>query len=212
MTGVDTVKICGLTRPDNALDCARAGADMIGMVFFEKSPRNVTLDQAREICRALPDHVTACGVFVDEPFARIMAIAQECGLGGVQLHGGEPPALVERLSAEGLVVIKAFFAARRPDLSMAEHYGAADFCLAEYGKGDLPGGNAESWNYGLAAGVNQSLMLAGGLTPENVGTAIIQASPDAVDASSGVESAPGIKDINRVTAFVSAAKHPQDTG
>ncbi|MCG8632884.1 MAG: phosphoribosylanthranilate isomerase [Desulfobacterales bacterium] len=202
------VKICGLTRVDNALDCVRAGADMIGLVFFKKSPRNLSLSQAREIVRALPDPVLTCGVFVDAGYDEIMETAENTGFKAAQLHGSESPELAEKLSGQGLVVIKAFFAARMPGLSMAEQYPAADFCLAEYGKGILPGGNAEAWDYGMASDLNTRvpLMLAGGLTPENVGDAVSRTGPAAVDASSGVEKAPGIKEVEKVKAFIRAAK------
>ncbi len=202
------VKICGLTQVDNALDCVKAGADAIGLVFFEKSPRNVSMSQAQKITRALEDHVLTCGVFVDANFEMIMKIVTECGLKAVQLHGKESPKLVNRLSMENLVVIKALFAARQPDLSCAPQYPGANFCLVEYGKGILPGGNAETWNYGLASSINtqSNLMLAGGLSLENIVDAISQAKPRAVDVSSGVETAPGLKDINKVKAFIRAAK------
>ncbi len=203
------VKICGLTRVENALDCVTAGADMIGMVFFKKSPRNISIAQAQDICSALPGHVLACGVFVDETFDTLMDIATRCKLKGIQLHGSESPDLVEQLSWEGLTVIKAFFATRPPNLSMAKNYPAVNFCLAEYGKGVLPGGNAKTWDYRLTSGMDAPapLMLAGGLTVENVGSAVSQIKPGAVDASSGVELSPGIKDIQKVNAFISAAKN-----
>jgi len=206
------VKICGLTRVDNALDCVKAGADMIGMVFFEKSPRNISIDRARDITSALPSHVLPCGVFVDEKFDTLMEIAGQCGLKGIQLHGSESPALVKQLAEEGFTVIKAFFAARAPNLSMAAHYPDADFCLAEYGKGVLPGGNAETWDYRLVSGMTAPapLMLAGGLTPDNVAKAVYKTSPGAVDASSGVELSHGIKDIQKVQAFITAVNSASD--
>ncbi|MCG8551758.1 MAG: phosphoribosylanthranilate isomerase [Desulfobacterales bacterium] len=202
------VKICGLTLVDNALDCVNAGADIIGLVFFEKSPRNVSTARAREISRALPKEVPACGVFVNDTFDTIMQTVSDCGLEIVQLHGSEPPELAERLSARNLVVTKAFFAARPPRLGDTENYAAADFCLAEYGKGILPGGNAETWDYDQALDMAKRvrLMLAGGLTCENVADAVARISPHAVDVSSGVEKAKGIKDISKVKAFIRAAK------
>ncbi|WP_020588625.1 phosphoribosylanthranilate isomerase [Desulfobacter curvatus] len=202
------VKICGLTLVDNALDCVSAGADIIGLVFFEKSPRHVSNAQAREIARALPKEVPACGVFVNETFDTIMQTVSDCGLEIVQLHGAETPELAKRLSAQNLVVTKAFFAARPPGLCDTEKYGSADFCLAEYGKGILPGGNAEAWDYGQALEMAQKvrLMLAGGLDPENVADAVARIRPHAVDVSSGVEEAKGIKDIAKVKDFIRAAK------
>ncbi|MCG8687893.1 MAG: phosphoribosylanthranilate isomerase [Desulfobacterales bacterium] len=202
------VKICGLTQIENALACAKAGADMIGLVFFKKSPRNVSFFQARDITRALPSHIPACGVFVNAGYSTIMETVDICKIRVVQLHGNEPPELVDKLSSQGLIVIKAFFAARSPELSKAGQYKAADFCLAEYGKGVLPGGNAETWDYGLASNMTKDsrLMLAGGLTPDNVAQAVSLAKPVAVDASSGVEAEPGLKDVAKVKSFIAAAK------
>ena len=202
------VKICGLTLVGNALDCVEAGADIIGLVFFEKSPRHVSTAKAREIARALPKEVPACGVFVDETYDTIMQTVSACGLEIVQLHGAETPELADRLSAQNLVVTKAFFAARPPKLCDTEKYPSADFCLAEYGKGILPGGNAETWDYGQALEMAKKvrLMLAGGLNPENVADAVARIRPHAVDVSSGVEKAKGIKDISKVKAFIRSAK------
>jgi len=202
------VKICGLTLVDNALDCVKAGADIIGLVFFEKSPRHVSTAKAREIARALPKGVPACGVFVDETYDTIMQTVSACGLEIVQLHGAETPELADRLSAQNLVVTKAFFAARPPNLCDTEKYPSADFCLAEYGKGILPGGNAETWDYDQALGMAKKvrLMLAGGLTCENVADAVSRIRPHAVDVSSGVEKTKGIKDIAKVKAFIRAAR------
>ncbi|WP_289020982.1 phosphoribosylanthranilate isomerase [Desulfobacter postgatei] len=202
------VKICGLTLVDNALDCVKAGADIIGLVFFEKSPRHVSTAKAREIARALPKGVPACGVFVNETYNSIMQTVSACGLEIVQLHGAEPPDLAERLSAQNLVVTKAFFAAKPPKLCDTEKYPSADFCLAEYGKGILPGGNAETWDYNQALDMAKKvrLMLAGGLNPANVADAVARIHPYAVDVSSGVEKTKGIKDIAKVKAFVRAAK------
>ncbi|MBU0971732.1 MAG: phosphoribosylanthranilate isomerase [Proteobacteria bacterium] len=198
------IKICGLTRPENALACARAGADAIGLVFFEKSPRNVSMETARSVNRVLPAHILTCGVFVDESFEFIMERVEHCGLTGVQLHGQESPTLVKQLAEQNLCVIKALFATRKPDLSDAHLYEAASFGLAEYGNGILPGGNAETWDYGVSAGLNTRLplMLAGGLTPENIQKALQIANPMAVDVSSGVEKAHGLKDMKKVTAFI----------
>lgn len=202
------VKICGLTLVNNALDCVKAGADIIGLIFYEKSPRHVSTTKAREIVRALPQNVPACGVFVNETFDTIMQTVSACGLKIVQLHGEETPELADRLSAQNLVVTKAFFAARPPKLCETEKYPSADFCLAEYGKGILPGGNAETWNYDQALEMAKKvrLMLAGGLTCENVADAVARIRPHAVDVSSGVEKAKGIKDISKVKAFIRAAK------
>ncbi len=202
------IKICGLTQPDNALACAQAGADAIGLVFFKKSLRNVSMEQANTITKTLPNHVLSCGVFVNESFEYIMERVEKCGLKAVQLHGAEPPELVDRLANENLMVIKALFAAAKPDLSQAHLYPSTSFCLVEYGKGILPGGNARSWDYSLSAGLNTQvpLMLAGGLSVENIQEAILLANPEAVDVSSGLEKTHGLKDMDKVRSFIHLAR------
>jgi phosphoribosylanthranilate isomerase/indole-3-glycerol phosphate synthase/phosphoribosylanthranilate isomerase len=201
------VKICGLTDLQNALDCADLGADAIGMVFFKKSPRNVSPETAARISNVLPDHIFTIGVFVNASYEGIMEKVNQCGLKGVQLHGNEPPALVDRLKKENLLVIKALFATRPPFLTRTSRYKSASFFLVEYGKGSLPGGNAESWNYeSLQLKTKTPVILAGGLHPGNICQAIRAAMPDAVDVSSGVEKSYGVKDINKVKSFISRVK------
>lgn len=201
------VKICGLTRPDEAVACAEAGADAVGLVFFPKSPRHVSLDRAREISSALAPAVARVGVFVDFDFGGVKETAEACGLTGVQLHGRETPKMVERLRAQGLVVIKALFANRAPNFAAAVQYAPSAF-LAECAGGKLPGGNAMAWDWGTAKALGQShpLVLAGGLDPDNVGQAIAAAAPAAVDVSSGVEASPGRKDPEKVRRFIDAVR------
>jgi phosphoribosylanthranilate isomerase len=199
------VKVCGLTRVDEAAACARAGASAVGCVFYPRSPRCLSAAAAREIRRALPPGVACVGVFVDEPFEGVMAAASQAGLTAVQLHGNEPPALVERLRREGLFVIKALFADRTPGLDEAPHYSASAY-LVECGQGPLPGGNAQDWDWSRVGPFAKRfpLILAGGLTPENAAQAVRAALPDAVDVSSGVEAGPGRKDIRQVEQFIAA--------
>ena len=202
------IKICGLTDPDAASACAGLGADAIGLVFFEKSPRCVTYDQATEISTRLPQSAISIGVFVDAGFDSVMDTVKKCRLKGVQLHGNEPPALVEKLASENLVVIKALFAQKAPFMDQAAEYQTASFLLIEYGRGHLPGGNAETWDYRQCAALSRKypLILAGGLDPLNVVSAVNDALPAAVDVSSGVEKAPGIKDLGKVERFIRAVK------
>ena len=204
---VPQVKVCGLTKPDEAAGCVSLDADAVGCVFFPKSPRNVSLNQAKKIVRILPSHVKAVGVFVNESFDGIMRAVEHCGLHAVQLHGQEPPELPEMLHQKGLIVIKALFMEKDPLLSKAGDYRAAAY-LVECGKGELPGGNAVSWAWegAMELGEKQTLILAGGLTPENISIAISSALPDAVDVSSGVESSPGRKDLDKVASFIRAVK------
>jgi len=214
------VKICGLTTIKDALACVKAGADAIGFIFYPKSPRFLSLEQAAEISMKLPDDIMTTGVFVDQEYKEIVKAVRECSLKAVQLHGNESPSLVQQLAKEGIIVIKVLFAGREPHLTLAHLYIGADALLVEYGRGDLPGGNGESWNWELAAGkekessegakessdsckvVKQKVILAGGLTPENIKKAIEMADPWGIDLSSGVEFSPGQKDIARVEQLI----------
>ena len=199
------VKICGLTRVDQAVACVDAGAAAIGFVFFTKSPRNVSTQKACTIAEELPRGIARVGVFVDEPYDFIMQRVTACGLTCVQLHGTETPELVMQLKSAGVRVIKSLFSNHHPNLLEADRFGA-DAYLAECGTGPLPGGNAKAWNYADARNLRKShpLILAGGLSSGNVSHAIQSACPDAVDVSSGVEACPGIKDIGLVIQFIQA--------
>jgi len=198
------IKICGLTDPDNAIGCASLGADAIGLVFYKKSPRNVSMQQAARISKALPAHIKTIGVFVNAAYEDIMEKVNQCGLKGVQLHGNEPPALVNRLVKENLLVIKALFAAKKPFLNQVLQYDSASFILVEYGKGVLPGGNAEAWDYEISCQLKTKtgIVLAGGLGPENIKEAIHTAKPAGVDVSSSVEKSHGVKDLDLVKDFI----------
>jgi len=181
------------------------GADAIGCVFFSKSPRYVPEQRAKEICMSLPSKVQTVGVFVNETFSRIMQKIERCRLTAVQLHGQESPELVRDLKRENLLVIKALFVQREPLLKQVSNYNADAF-LVEYGRGPLPGGNAVAWEWNQAYefSKNKPLVLAGGLTPENVSEAVRSCLPDAVDVSSGVESSPGKKELAKVESFIDA--------
>lgn len=199
------IKVCGLTRVEEALECAALGVDAIGCVFFSKSPRHVTEDQARKISTSLSGKVKTVGVFVNETFDNIMQKVNYCYLDCVQLHGSESPGLVSRLVQENIVVIKALFVEGRPSLEEAANYQASAY-LVECGKGILPGGNALQWDWNKAYdfGEQHPFILAGGLAPENICRAVTESAPDAVDVSSGVESSPGRKDSNKVKSFIDA--------
>ena len=202
---IPQVKICGLTRVEQALQCVALGADAIGCVFYPKSPRHLTDDQAENICSAVTDRAKTVGVFVNESFSSIMNHVERCHLSTVQLHGQESPELVSRLRNQNLQVIKALFIDGNPSLKDADNYPASAF-LVECGQGKLPGGNALQWNWEQAKSFSEThpLIIAGGLSPENVVHAIKVSSPHAVDVSSGVESSPGHKDIDKVTLFLNA--------
>ena len=205
---VPQIKVCGLTVPDEAAACAALGADAIGLVFYPPSPRHVTLDQAARITAVLPAHVAAAGVFVDPGREFLAETIAGCGLRVVQLHGREAPELATWLQGRFAVkVLKALFATKAPSLSAADQYEVSAY-LVECGQGPLPGGNAMVWDWGAAADFvrRHPTVLAGGLDAENVGRAIAAALPDAVDASSGLEAAPGRKDLNKVERFVAAVR------
>ncbi len=198
------VKICGLTDIREAVACEELGVDAIGFVFYPKSPRNLTEEQAREICRALGSDVRKVGVFVNESYDDIIRKIEYCGLTAVQLHGRETPELVEKLKAIKVTVIKALFLESQPSFKNAKDYHPSAF-LVEWGDGKLPGGNAFIWDWSKTATLERScpVVLAGGLTPDNIGLAVSEAKPDAVDVSSGVEFEPGRKDLEKVKLFLS---------
>jgi phosphoribosylanthranilate isomerase len=201
------VKVCGLTRIDEAVACAELGADAIGLVFYPPSPRLVSGQRAREIAAALSSGVWKIGVFVDAPFVEVLKMAEFCRLDAVQLHGVEPPDMVESLELAGIRVIKSLFASRKPFLSDVGRYRVSA-CLIESGEGFAPGGAGLSWKWGGAREFlgGRPCILAGGLSPENVGEAIYEFGPDAVDVSTGVESEPGRKDVGKVRAFIDAVR------
>lgn len=196
------IKICGLTDPDNALACAELHPDAIGLIFYKKSPRHISMKQAARITGLLPEDVMAIGVFVDNSFEDIMEKVRRCGLNGVQLHGNESPGLADRLKKENLFVIKALFAAKEPHLNQATDYSHVSALLVEYGKGRHPGGNAETWNYEIPIKIKIPVIIAGGLSEATIANALKAARPFGVDVSSGVEISPGKKDINKVESFI----------
>ncbi len=202
------VKVCGLRDPGMALDCVESGAAAIGLVFFAASPRAVAAPDARAVVGALPEGVTPVGVFVDCPVDNLLRICDRSRLRCVQLHGDEPPDTVERLVNEGLRVVKALRESGKALCSAARSFAAADAFLIECGRGPLPGGNAESWDWSGARVLSSAVpfALAGGLAPANVGAALSAACPDAVDVSSGVESSPGVKDPALVRAFIAEVR------
>jgi phosphoribosylanthranilate isomerase len=199
------IKVCGLTETKIAAACAALKIEAVGLVFYPQSPRYVSDTQAEEISAAVNGRAAVVGVFVDEPADVILPKAQRCGLTGVQLHGRETPAEVTLIKNEGLTVIKALFQKREPSFQSISRYGPSAFLL-ECGRGRLPGGTARVWDWvdAQAIAANVPVILAGGLTPENVGQAVRLGRSHAVDVSSGVEASPGKKDLAKIEAFVSA--------
>ena len=197
------IKVCGLTDPAQAGSCAQMGADAIGLVFYPPSPRHVNIEQARKIVDSLPPTATPVGVFVDEDYGSIMRRVDHCGLKAVQLHGKEPYALVQRLTAKGLLVIKTLFVTKNPHIDQARIY-ADTTLLVESGLGRLPGGNAQTWDWSRVRQLSEHriVVLAGGLSTDNIIAAIHGSRAQVVDVSSGVESKPGHKDLLKVKSFI----------
>jgi phosphoribosylanthranilate isomerase len=197
------IKVCGITRVSDALHAVEQGATALGFVLWPKSPRAVGVDRAAEIIAALPSHVMTVGVFVNEPIDSIRSAAERARLTAVQLHGDEPPAYADALDWP---VIRAV-SVDEIDL-VAEAWPPDTPLLVDNIDPVRRGGTGGAIDWSRAAGVAKTrrVVLAGGLTPENVATAIRAVHPFGVDVSSGVESGPGVKDLDKVTQFVSNAR------
>lgn len=208
------VKVCGITRLEDAQAALKAGADFLGFNFYPSSPRYLAPGRAAEIIAALPVAARTVGVFVNADLATVQSIAALCRLDYIQLHGDEPPEFVQALSP------RAFKALRPRSVAEAE-VAAAVYASLGPAEADAPlllvdayqagryGGTGEKGDWALAAGLAsryRRLLLAGGLTPENVAEAVRQVRPWGVDVASGVESAPGIKDHDKIRRFIQEAK------
>ncbi len=197
------VKICGITRLEDALAAARAGADALGFNFWPRSKRYLDPRAAGEIIAHLPPFIAAVGVFVDPTREEALRAAALSGVHWLQLHGDEPPELCASLT---LPVIKGIRVHDRASLDALAEYDVAGFLLDT----DTPGygGSGTTFDWTLAAeGARRApIVLAGGLTPENVADAVRQVRPWAVDVASGVESAPGVKDHEKTARFIREAK------
>jgi phosphoribosylanthranilate isomerase len=194
------IKICGITSAADAAAAVAAGADALGFVFVPGTPRHVTAEAAAEIIATLPPFVTPVGVFVDQPAAAIVQIISCCRLGAVQLHGSEPPELARAMPVPA---IKAFRIRSRDDLAPLAWYPARAFLLDSYLEG-RPGGTGAAfpWEAAVGAPARAPIILAGGLTPDNVAEAVRRVRPYGVDVSSGVERAPGAKDRRKLEEFI----------
>ena len=213
MTNSVSVKICGLATVDDVRACADAGANYMGLVFFEKSPRNITLPAARELALAAPLGLAKVALVVNPSDAELDAITGTVPLDMLQLHGRETPERVAEVKARyGLPVMKAVGIADGDDLPKLESYfGVADQILVDAKPpkgGELPGGNGLSFDWHLIAGRRWPCpwMLAGGLTPENVAEAVKMTGAQQVDVSSGVEDAPGQKNAELIQKFVQSSR------
>jgi phosphoribosylanthranilate isomerase len=199
------VKICGITNVADGLAAAEAGADMIGLMFYDRSPRHVSFEQAAEISHALSPFIVKVGVFVNPDEDTVMRAIGDCGVTLLQFHGEETP---EFCTQFGVMSMKAFRIRDADSLLALPNYATDAFLLDAYSP-DAHGGTGAKFNWDLAITAKQQgrpIFLAGGLTPENVGAAVQQVQPFGVDVSSGVETAPGKKDAAKVRAFIQAAK------
>lgn len=200
------VKICGITRPEDALAAARAGAHAIGLVFYARSPRHVTPGRAAEIIRVLPPFITTVGLFVDAAAAEVRAVLTQAPVGLLQFHGDEPPAFCRQF---GLPYIKAVRVRPGVDLLQyaRDYHDAKALLLDAYVEG-MHGGSGAAFDWSLIPrGLPLPVILSGGLTPENVMEAVRSVRPSAVDVSSGVESAKGVKDAQKIAAFIRGVRN-----
>lgn len=200
------IKICGITSPDDARAAVEAGASMLGFVFAE-SPRQIDAKTARFVIAELPSSVTPVGVFMNQSMEHVVATATRANVRVVQLHGDEPPEMVERLPFEVIRRITVSPGDSAPDLiTRMDRCPAAAYLL------DPGAGAGRTFDWDIARGIERSIYLAGGLTPDNVANAIRLVRPFAVDVSSGVEQTPGRKDRQKMIDFVCAVRSCNDHG
>lgn len=199
------VKICGITNLPDANAAAEAGADLLGFMFYDQSPRHIVVEDAAKIVPQLPPFILKVGVFVNPPEELVFRAIGECGLNMLQFHGDETP---EFCTQFGLMSMKAFRIRDAESLKALRRYPTDAWLLDAYSAKGL-GGTGEKFNWDLAIEAKKAgrpVFLAGGLTAENVAEAVAKVQPFGVDVSSGVESAPGKKNAVRVRAFIRAAK------
>ncbi|WMN19879.1 MULTISPECIES: phosphoribosylanthranilate isomerase [Pseudomonas] len=203
-------KICGITRIEDALAAVEAGADAIGLVFYAKSPRAVNVQQARAIIAALPPFVTTVGLFVNASRCELGEILDAVPLDLLQFHGDESAAACEGYHRP---YIKALRVKAGDDIAAAcqAYPGASGILLDTYVEG-VPGGTGEAFDWSLVPqGLSKPIILAGGLSADNVALAIAQVRPYAVDVSGGVEQSKGIKDPARIQAFMQAVRRSSES-
>ena len=199
------VKICGITNTADAIAAAEAGADALGFMFYERSPRHISVQEAAKIIRELPPFIMKVGVFVDATEDLVMRVIGDCGLTMLQFHGEESP---EYCTQFGLMSMKAFRMRDAESLKPLTSYFTDAWLLDAFVNGKA-GGTGERFNWDLAIDakkLGRPIFLAGGLTPANVADAVTKVQPFGVDVSSGVEAERGKKDHGKVREFIKAAK------
>lgn len=198
------IKICGITERDDALHAIDCGADALGFVFYDRSPRAITRHRAQEIIAQLPPLVTVVGLFVNADPRTVREIADDCGLDLIQYHGDESPEMVRLAPRRS---IRALRVRENEIFAEIDRYPASGLLLDAWVSGSFGGtGVLCNWEIAAAIAKKRPVILAGGLTPENVATAIQAVRPYGVDVSSGVEATPGHKDRKKVAAFIKAAQ------
>jgi len=198
------VKICGMTNLNDALFAVDAGVDALGFIFYKKSPRSVNMKTVREIVSKLPPFVDAVGVFVNETAEKINKIADRCNLDKVQLHGDESPAFCKKIRRR---VIKAFGIKDLQSIKQLSGYSVSSFLLDTFSENNYGGtGKVFDWNLAYPAKKYGPVILAGGLTPNNVRKAIQIVQPYGVDVCSGLENNPGFKDHSKIRTFLTNVK------
>lgn len=199
------VKMCGITRPQDARIAAHLGADAIGLVFYEPSPRHVSIAQAQAIVRELPPFLTVVGLFVNADPQRVSTTLEQVALDRLQFHGDESPEYCNQFNKP---YIKALRVRASVDIQhFVRNYPRAQAILLDTYIPGTPGGTGITFDWQQIPVMSQFLIIAGGLTPDNVAQAITTLRPYAVDISGGIESAKGIKDVNKMTAFMQAVKN-----
>jgi phosphoribosylanthranilate isomerase len=200
------IKICGITRLEDARAAVELGADAIGLVFYAPSPRNIDAAHARAIIATIPPFVTTVGLFVDPAPGEVESVLRDCPVGLLQFHGDEAPDFCRGF---GLPYIKA--ARVRADRDLVQYlsrYQAAQGWLLDAYHAELYGGTGEAFDWNMIPlDLARPVILSGGLTPDNVGAAVRQVRPWAVDVSSGVEAARGVKDAAKIAAFIAGVKN-----
>jgi phosphoribosylanthranilate isomerase len=195
------VKVCGITRVEDALAAVKHGSDAIGLVFYEKSPRHIPVNRAAEIVAALPPFVCTVGLFVDALEAEVLAALNAVRLDVLQFHGNESPIYCKQFGVPYLKAVRV-----RPGTNLLQYatdYAEAKALLLDAYAEGVPGGTGQVFDWGLIpTNLSMPLILAGGLNPANVAEAIRRARPYAVDVSGGVEREKGIKDADKIAAFM----------
>lgn len=198
-------KICGLTRPEDVASAVEAGADALGFVFYEPSPRSVDVEQAKELIKSVPAFVTTVALFVDPSVELVEQVIAECQIDLLQFHGEETPEFCQQFSRP---YMKAVRVKNTEDIEKADQiYTDAKALLLDAYVENIPGGTGKTFDWSLVPSkLTKPWILAGGLSVENVKSSILQTQPYAVDVSGGVEAAKGIKSADKIQQFISEVR------